>query len=199
MTRRTLTTDRSFYELVILLASSYKEPRRAFFAVFLFIIWMKKVCIFLLNRSYTTSSICILAVGNTPYGKRHTSQNMYVTPLPYVGRNFTFAVIFLVPLTDQFDAFFNPQITSETNATNNTPPTCKKHELSRLPWSLMLNFGANANHLHSDRYQPLSGCTAWTTQRSLRVRGCTITELQEQLFGMQQQQGVLFRGLLAVL
>ena len=56
--------------------------------------------------------VYILAVGNTPYGKRHLTEE-----------KLTFTAIFLVPLTDHFDAFFNPKNASETNATNKTPPT----------------------------------------------------------------------------
>ena len=32
----------------------------------------------------------------------------------------------------------------------------------------------------------------------IRVRGCRMTKIQAQLYGMRAQQGVLFRGLLVV-
>ena len=41
----------------------------------------------------------------------------------YLGRKLTSTAIFLVLLTNQFGAFFNPKNASETNATNNNPPT----------------------------------------------------------------------------
>ena len=63
----------------------------------------------------------ILAVGNTPYEKRHTSQTVCYAPAVYLRRKLTFTAIFLVLLTDRFHAFFNPTHASETNATSNTP------------------------------------------------------------------------------
>ena len=53
--------------------SALKEPRRPFFFCLLLL--------FFSSRSYTISSVYMLAVGNTPYGKRHTSRTMSVTPL----------------------------------------------------------------------------------------------------------------------
>ena len=86
--------------------------------VFAYCFNFKMRIFFFLSRSYTLSSMHSLAVGNTPYGKRHTSQTIYLTPL----RSQKKACI-LVLLTYQFDALFNPKNASETNATNNTPTT----------------------------------------------------------------------------
>ena len=45
-----------------------------FCCVFSLIIIIYLFCLFFLSRSYTNSSIFILAVGNTPYGKRRNSR-----------------------------------------------------------------------------------------------------------------------------
>ena len=79
----------------------------------------------LLSRSYTVFRIYILAVRNTACGKRHTSRITSVTPLysaVHLRRKLPLTAIVLVLLTDQFDAFFNPKIASQTDAARNTPP-----------------------------------------------------------------------------
>ena len=59
----------------------------------------------------------------TPY----LPNNKCYTSAVYLRRKLVFSAIFLEPLTDQFDSFFNPKNTSETNATNNNiPPTFSK-------------------------------------------------------------------------
>ena len=58
------------------------------------------------------SSIYTTAVGNTPYGKRHTSGTIHLDTYAsavYLGRKLTFEAIFLALLTDRFNAFFNPK------------------------------------------------------------------------------------------
>ena len=62
----------------------------------------------------------------------------------------------------------------------------------------MLNFGDNAHHSHSDRCQPLTDREARATRCSLRVRAAEWPKGRHQLYGMQAQQSVLFRDLLAV-
>ena len=41
----------------------------------------------------------------------------------YLGKKLSFTAILLELLTDEFDAFFNPKNTSETNAKSNSPLT----------------------------------------------------------------------------
>ena len=97
--------------------------------------------IFFLSRSNTISSI-FLAVGNTPYGKRHISRTKLGNPLQSIFEESSRSrQSFWVLLSNQFDAFFNQKNTSDTNATNNTPPTWKTYELSRHQCCLALNFG----------------------------------------------------------
>ena len=63
----------------------------------------------------------------------------------------------------------------------------------------MLKFGDNDNHTHSDRCQPPTDRRiARATQGSLPGKGHRMTKIQAQLYGMQSQQGVLFRDLLVV-
>ena len=79
---------------------------------------------FVSSTHYTISGIYILAVGNTPYGKRHTSRTILVSVTTPLQSKLTFTAIFLVLLTDQFDAFLTRKTPQRrTNATNNTPPT----------------------------------------------------------------------------
>ena len=59
------------------------------------------------------------ALRKTPYLPNHICDASTV----YLGIKLIFTVIFLVPLTNQFAAFFNPKNASETKATNNNPPT----------------------------------------------------------------------------
>ena len=109
-------------------------------------------------------------------------------------RKLTFTAIFLAQLTDQFDASFNPKNASETNATSNTS-TRKTYEFS-CHRCLTLNFGDNANHWHNDRYKSNGPHRCTSDKLVLRVRGCRMTKIQAQLYGMQTQQGALFNDLL---
>ena len=69
------------------------------------------------SRSYTAvSSVCILVVGNTPYGKRHTFRTKPVlVQAKYLRWKHTSTPIFFVQMSDQFRAFFNPKNASENN------------------------------------------------------------------------------------
>ena len=77
------------------------------------------------------------ALGRTPYLPNH----IFYASAVCVRRKLTFTAIFLVLLTDQFDAFFNPENASETSTTNNTPPTWKTYELSRHRRCITLKLG----------------------------------------------------------
>ena len=110
-----------------------------------------------------------------------------IPPEPYLlrlcsavrrGRKLTFTAIDLVPLKYQFDAFFNPGKTTETNATNKQHPANLKDARVLAPplFCLTLNFGDNANHSHSDRYQPLPDRKARSTQH-LPVEGYQMTRM----------------------
>ena len=163
----------------LLLLYIVKEPLQTFSLMFLLIIWIKKSIVsFLLIRKVILFLVYILAVGNTHYGKRPTSRYICYDSAVYHKRKLTFTAIFLVLLTDQFDAIFNPKNASETNDINNTSPTSKTYEFSRHRYCLTLNFGDNANHSQSDRCQPLTDCLAQATPRSLRGRGCRMTTIQ---------------------
>ena len=82
----------------------------------------KKWCIFFfLSRSRTISNTCILPAGNTPYWKSKTREQydvLRLCSLSYLEEGLHSRQSFLVRLTNQFDAFFNPKNASETKATN---------------------------------------------------------------------------------
>ena len=111
------------------------------FCVLLLIIWMKKTILFwFLSRSYTIL-VYILAVWNTPFGKRHASRTVSVTSLRstrYLRRKLTFTAISLVLMADH------------------TPPAWKTYEFSRHRCYLTLNFGDNASQPLTFRPMPAS-------------------------------------------
>ena len=100
--------------------SVVKELPRAFLFVFLLIIWIKKMCnLFFLSKSHTISNTHISPVGNTPYRKPHNTRTMCTIPLQSIlEAGLHSRQSFLVRLTNQFDAFFNPKNAPETKATN---------------------------------------------------------------------------------
>ena len=96
------------------------------------VILVPGIIFFFLSRSYSISGIINVsgrkhALRKTAYRPNQTWKSSAV----YLRRKLTFAAIFLVLLTSQFDAIFNPKNASDTNATNNTPPTSKTYEFSR--------------------------------------------------------------------
>ena len=93
-------------------------PGHFFFFVFLPIIWIKKsVFCSLEQKPYDFSHIFFLPVGNTPYRKSHNSWTISITPLQSMSEEGLHSQQhFLVWLTNQFDAFFNPRNALETNA-----------------------------------------------------------------------------------
>ena len=66
---------------------------------------------------------------------------------------------------DHLDASFNLKNASESNASNYTP-TWRTHGFSRHQCCLTLNFGDNAHHSHSDRFQRLTDREERATQRT---------------------------------
>ena len=63
-----------------------------------------------MSRSHTISNTYILPVGNTPYRKRHNTRTICITPLQSIlEESLHSRQSFLVKLTDQFNAFFNPK------------------------------------------------------------------------------------------
>ena len=95
-----------------------KELPRAFYLVFLPIIWNKKICIlFFRAEAILFLTHIFLPVGNTPYRKSHNSWTISITPLQSMSEEGLHSQQhFLVWLTNQFDAFFNPRNALETNA-----------------------------------------------------------------------------------
>ena len=79
-----------------ILKRALKEPRRAFLSFFFLVDCLNEITyFFFLSKSYTISSIYILAAGNAPCGKPHTSRTISVTPLQsileeslYLGQSF---------------------------------------------------------------------------------------------------------------
>lgn len=68
-------------------------------------------------------------------------------------------------LRHQLHAFVNRENASETNTTDNTPPTWT-YQFSRHLFWRKVNVGDNAKHSHSDRCQPLTGRKVRSTKRS---------------------------------
>ena len=100
-----------------------------FFCVFSLIIWTFFFFVVFLSRSYTNSSIFILAEGNTPYGKRHNSRTeslFWLQSTRYLRRKLTFTAIFL----------YNFQINSTHPSTRKTP---QKRTLQSLLRHLLVN------------------------------------------------------------
>ena len=103
-----------------------KKPRRAFLFCVLVAYFNKKptmVYFFLFEQKlyyfqYIYCSVRKHALRKTRYLPNHICYASAV----YLTTKLTFTAIFLVLLSDQFDAFSNPKNTSETN-TSNTPPT----------------------------------------------------------------------------
>ena len=97
----------------------------------------------------------ILAVGHTTYGKTPLIPNRigYDASEVYTGgRKPIIRSIhddILVLLADQFDAFFDPKNTQETNATNEHSANLKNVRVVVLPM-VTLKSGDNASHLHAD-------------------------------------------------
>ena len=136
----------------------------------------------------------IPAVGNTPYGKRHTSRTVYVKPLQSI-------------LTESLHSrqlfWYCGQITWTHSWTrkmpqirtlqNNTPPAWKTYEFSRHRCCLTLTFGDNVTHSHSDRCQPLTDRKARATQSSYKYGlGAGEWPIYKHSFCLvQKQQGVL--------
>ena len=97
-------------------------------------------------------------------------------------------------LTNQFDAFFNPNTDSETNAMSNTPSIFKTEEIDRH-WLCNGELRRQCQHRsHCER-----DCPSWRTVKLerrthvvVRVSGCGMIKLHAQRYGMQTQQGVLF-------
>ena len=117
----------------------------------------------------------ILAVGNTRYGKRHTSRTVSSTPLQSI----------LEESLHLRQYFFN----STHSSTRKTPQRRTLHitlrQLEKRTSSratdrchLTMNFGDNANQSHSNRYQPLTDRKERATQRSFTRR---MTKIQAQL------------------
>ena len=79
----------------------------------------KSHVLFSLSRSHAISNTYILSAGNTPYRKPHNTRTICNTPLQSISEADLYSRrSFLVRLTNQFDAFFNPKNVSETKATN---------------------------------------------------------------------------------
>lgn len=82
-------------------------------------------------RRFWRLYVYVLAVGNNPYERRHTSTAIPVTPLVYLARRFTSTAIFVVLLTDQFDTFVNPDKTLQTRTLQTTLHHLGKHTRGR--------------------------------------------------------------------
>ena len=129
----------------------------------------------------------ILAVGNTRYGKRHTSRTVSSTPLQSI----------LEESLHLRQYFFNSTHSSTRKTPqrrtlqNNTPPTCKTYEFSRHR-CLTSNFGDNVNQSHSDRCHPLTAVKHEPSNVVLMVRGCRMTKIQAQRNGMQHNKAYFF-------
>ena len=175
-------------------------PRQTFFLIFCVFVdrLNKNLSFFFLSRSYTISSICIyiyiLEVGNTPYGKRHASRTISVTPLQS---------IFEESLHSRQSFWYNWQINSTHSSTRKTPqrrtlPITLRQIEKRTSYHatdrscLTLNFGDNANQSHSDRCQPLTDRKARATQRSTRVRGCRMTKYRHSFTGCKHSKAYFF-------
>ena len=74
---------------------------------------------FFLSTSKTISNPSISPVGNTPYQKPHNTRIICTMPLQSIVEVGSHSrQYFLVRLTNQFDAFFNPKNALETKASN---------------------------------------------------------------------------------
>ena len=82
------------------------------FFVFLMIIRAKKKA---------GDGLFLVYVGNTPYGKYHTSRTDLRSDCSLSQKKAYIHANLFVLLPDRFDAFFNPKNVSETNAINITP------------------------------------------------------------------------------
>ena len=165
-----------------------------FFCVFALIVWVGIFFFFLRKRSAISSIFASYIFSGREHALRKTAYvpvQTWKSSAVYLRRKLTFTATFLVRLTYQLDAFFNPKHASDTNSTNNTPSIWKMYEFSRHRCRLVLKVGDTANYSHSDRCQPLT--IVKHEPRKLRVRGCRTTKIHAQLYGMQTQLGVLFR------
>ena len=96
-----------------------------FFLCFCWFLNFRK-CFFFLSRSY----IHTLAVGNTPYGKCHTSRTTSVKPLQSIsGESLHSRQYFWVLLT-WIRRMLQPGKRLRDDATNNTLPTWKTYEFA---------------------------------------------------------------------
>ena len=83
-----------------------------FFCVFSLIIWTFFFFVVFLSRSYTNSSIFILAEGNTPYGKRHNSRTeslFWLQSTRYLRRKLAFTAILSILLTASLWRILHPE------------------------------------------------------------------------------------------
>ena len=88
---------------------------------------LKNLCFVLFEQKPSYSYHIYIPVGNTPYRKRHVTRTISTTPQQsIVEEGLHSPQSFLVRLTNQFGAFFNPKNASETKATNNN---CSKQML----------------------------------------------------------------------
>ena len=141
--------------------ATLRSHARPFFCVFSLIIWI--ICYifsFFLRTSCTISSIFVLAVGNTPYGKRHNSRTQSPFWLQSIFEQSLHSRQYFCTTARSIRHFLQ----SEKRRRNERYKvysaiywsTWKTYEFSRDRCCSTMNFGDNANHSHSHRFKPLT-------------------------------------------